>query len=224
MDAITRITENSENVSERQRLKLQHIENDYINAKEELEEENQKLANLIEKDYELIEDYSKFRNAPSIMITLAEITSLFMGEEYIYKNNDNYPSLMPRMLDNSDQIIMFYDEYNPSDGTLQFYKYDGDVEGELFQYTLFESENLETYNFLKRFIDYVISYKFEVSKKNLSCEELRKLEKEFILSNIEEIKKINEDAMKFDKAKYIESVAVRQKLLRRFVKDEQVKK
>jgi len=207
-------------VRERQNFKRDVIEHTYEEAKDKLEKENERLSNLIEKEVELIEEYSKFRNVYNIMTVLADITTLFMGEEYCYERNDGYPILIPKEVDNNEQIIFFEDEYNPSDDTLQFYKYDGDVEGELFQYTLFESENLEKHDFLKRFIDYVISYKFEISRCSLSCDVLDKLERDFILENIEEIKKINEDAMKFDKGKYEESIVARQKLLKRFIKEE----
>ena len=88
---------------------------------------------------------------------------------------------------------------------------------------MFASNNLEEYDFLKKFIDYVISYKFEVSKKNLSCEILKRLEKEFILANIEEIKKINDDKDKEEKEKYNKSVASRQKLLKRFTNERKKK-
>lgn len=210
-------------VRESQNYKRDVIEHTYEEAKDKLEKENERLSNLIGREVELIEEYSKFRNVYNIMTVLADITTLFMGEEYCYERNDGYPTLIPKELDNNEQIIFFEDEYNPSDDSLQFYKYDEVDVTDRFQFTLFESENLEKYDFLKRFIDYVISYKFEISRCSLSCDVLDKLERDFILENIEEIKKINEDAVNFDKAKYEESVAARQKLLKRFIKEEKKK-
>jgi len=192
-NVIADIQSKIDEIREQQYYKEEAIEENYNREKEELEEENQKLSNLMEKEIELIEEYSIFKNVGRFMTVLADITSLYMAEEYYWGINDDVPTLIPKDMDNSDQLICFYDEYNQSEDYLKFYKYDGDVDNGLFQYTIFESDNLEKYDFLKKFVDYVISYKFEVSKVNLSSDVLRKLEKEFVLSNIDEIKKINED-------------------------------
>jgi len=180
-------------VHERQNFKRDVIERKYKESKEKLEKENKTISEFLEREMALIEEYSRFRNVYNIMTVLADITSLYMGEEYLYKTNDEYPMLIPKELDNNEQIIFFDDEYNPSDDSLQFYKYDDVEVTDLFQFTLYESDNLEKYDFLKRFIDYVISYKREISRCSLSCDVLDKLERDFILENIDEIKKINED-------------------------------
>lgn len=68
-------------VREMQNYKRDVIEHTYREAKDKLEKENERLSNLIGREVELIEEYSKFRNVYNIMTVLADITTLFMGKE-----------------------------------------------------------------------------------------------------------------------------------------------
>ena len=192
---------------EKQDNKLSIIEENYIRGKESIKKENRILSNLLKKEVDLMIEYSKFTYVEDILSILADLATLFMGTIYTFELINDEPILFPK--DQNYETIRFFDKYNPL-GFLQFYQFEVE-EKRLFQYKIFVSETLKKYDFIKRFIDYIISYKFEITRQNLSYDLLKKLQKEFISENIEEIRKINDEATKKDNLECKDKIKARNK-------------
>ena len=216
-DAITIIEKKADEIRERQDGKKKNIEDNYKKELDNLRNENIKLVSLIENNYKLIEQYSHFIDVYDIMTVLADVTSLFMGTEYLYEQKSSNPVLVP-VYDKNLEVISFFDEFYYEMGLI-FYKYEEVECDNWLQYKFKVSETLEKYDFLKGFIDYVISYKFSTSSNYVSYRVLKRLEKEFVLANISEIRKINAKRNKLEKKLYEENVKKREKRISYFTRD-----
>ena len=225
------------------------IEEKYNLIKENYENKLKETVEEIHNYCKKIEDFSTF-NRNDVSYILADLVSIFEGKKYVvsqmsYHPEKSSPAQVQDILviieeENLEKInatnhiserylhhLLKYGKIVMLDPkfslckpeVLKFYKYETG--------TINHNINFKNYQYLKDFIDFIINYRLEYNKSEISEEELKVLKNQFMTINKENIEKLLEAKAEKDIEDYKAQVAERlehnKKLLKRRINKTQNK-
>lgn len=188
-------------------MELEQINQKYLNLSkstyEKLKEQNDKIYSY----YLKLEEYSNFYLG-DIGNILADLIGIFEGKDYVYQrtyyNRYGYQYELVQefvtMIVQKNEYKKFYNDKEfyalkhegksfvllnnkQSDYRISFYKVNKE------EYSLIQNVDWEKFDYVQEFINEVILYKISQNSKDISLEELKKLEIDFVLSQIEQIER-----------------------------------
>lgn len=192
-------------LNEAEQLAHEEIELEYSKKRESLEKKEKKITDELREYLKNVEKYSTFKlasNVSNILDILAEITSLYKGEDYVVETlkikSYDYLVIQPKTLEiviQEKEFLKLVDEgiilsfWNDQlDDEVSFYE--ADSLGTIFEsqpIQLRVSDNSLKHKFILDFIDLVVKYRFEKKTDEISFFELKKLQQLFIYEKREEI-------------------------------------
>jgi len=219
-------------LNEAEQLAHEKIELEYSKKRESLEKKEKKITDELREYLKNVEKYSTFKlasNVSNILDILAEITSLYKGEDYVVDTlkikSYDYLVIQPKTLEIVIQekeflklvdegIILSFWNDQLDDDEVSFYE--ADSLGTIFEsqpIQLRVSDNSLKHKFLLDFIDLVVKYRFEKKTDEISSFELKKLQQLFIYEKREEIIAIQNEKAQSERNALEKKISDRKNLL-----------
>lgn len=219
-------------LNEAEQLAHEEIELEYSKKRESLEKKEKKITDELREYLKNVEKYSTFKlasNVSNILDILAEITSLYKGEDYVVETlkikSYDYLVIQPKTLEIVIQekeflklvdegIILSFWNDQLDDDEVSFYE--ADSLGTIFEsqpIQLRVSDNSLKHKFILDFIDLVVKYRFEKKTDEISSFELKKLQQLFIYEKREEIIAIQNEKAQSERNALEKKISDRKNLL-----------